>query len=1295
MGTGFVFKSCRQFCVSEAGAKEATTEGKDVKSSVETAAVPASSSPRRLVPDHWQQGKSVDVGSMSVVSHILNQVKTHAELPALISLLDHHHHRERSVSNGTTTKNHVRKKAPAQSAQEHKNKRTSSATVQQLTYSELHKIASKLASVLISAKKDAMKKIIESEESSQSISSNSRTLPTNRIVAVICIDHGIFCPVAIIACLYARITYVPVSPHQPPDRIKSIVNSISGSFILCCNNNGSLPRVMDSYIPCIEVSQVIGDWAKQLTIKKEERNNKQDDVVIGHDADDDNDDEDRLDDTCWIHMTSGSTGVPKGVLASHRGVLQRCMHKASILRVTTQSIVLLATPFTFDPYSTDLISTLMHGGCCCSLTRDGLLHSISDSIKKSQATHVCATPSLWSTTSSIQRNLLPSLRCLTLVGERIPDDMLRKWHSFRSSLSFFNVYGVTECVDTQFTCEISLQEEEHLSPSCVGVPDPNVKVKLLQLPSSSSSSSSSSFSPSSSYHTFIETINTPGEICIGGPQVAVGYVSRPEETRKRFVKLQHLSQQQQQGKTAQQKKEKEEREDAAEGEDEIYYRTGDIGYWGENGSMHLIGRKDNQVKILGKRVELAEIESVACTHPCVARAAACIFPTMVRSEGRGGGGGEQEQKVDLKRCEKEGGSTTTDKKLILFIEPDRKGYPFNRKDSKLTSAEKNFLIGLQICLRMLCLRSLPQYMVPHRVKVHLQIPLTHTGKLDRKKLLLLLSGQQRDNDVVLQDTSSSNKHQAIIGGGGVPVTPMECFIAAVWATELLGITGCDLGATTTTTTKEETSRPPNSLKETTNQHQYSSNSSRDNIGKIIGRKADFFQLGGDSLAALRVCATIAQGLKGGKELVDAAYGVISGPLSVPYLFKYPRIDLFSKHLEDNKMELLTNLDVCAKAEQRISKMKKLSSLRRKKKKMEKKAILLPTTSEIGDGSIKEGGDAERVSSHFDVKKKRMTSAMSLIASSLASNIMTTLQEEEESSSSPLLNEALKSATEMDWVQGILALLEAKADVNANVKNRTPGISTMHVAAKNGCLRSMKCLIENKACVNSITSARETPLHVCARGSIGSTSIISAMDKHKSPLSLPTEKTIKYLINCAKANVQARDVNQQTVLHMAARTGNVTALKVLLLSFHDSSSSPDDDTTYEADTTTTSANTTITTLSGIDASMMHLKSSKSKASIILSAFDKWGRTCLHWAVLNQQYEAIRVLLKAGANPNIKLPLRVARKRTRLPSESALELARRLVEKPKILLVEEKDRENMMNRRKSVLDLLQNYSEDQSM
>eukprot|EP00466_Bigelowiella_natans_P008463 jgi/Bigna1/136620/aug1.35_g11328 len=680
-------------------------------------------------------------------------------------------------------------------------------------------------------------------------------------------------------------------------------------------------------------------------------------------------------------------------------------------------------------------------------------------------------------------------------------------------------------------------------------------------------------------------------------------------------------QQQQQGKTAQQKKEKEEREDAAEGEDEIYYRTGDIGYWGENGSMHLIGRKDNQVKILGKRVELAE-----------------------------------------KKKKKKRKTVKMEKKKEMGQQAD-----FSREEFSYRIAD-------------MFENALPK----------------------------ITSSIHGDNDVVLQDTSSSNKHQAIIegedeedeeeedfGGGGVPVTPMECFIAAVWATELLGITGCDLGAITTTTTKEETSRPPNSLKETTNQHQYSSNSSRDNIGKIIGRKADFFQLGGDSLAALRVCATIAQGLKGGKELVDAAYGVISGPLSVPYLFKYPRIDLFSKHLEDNKMELLTNLDVCTKAEQRISKMKKLSSLRRKKKKMEKKAILLPTTSEIGDGSIKEGGDAERVSSHFDVKKKRMTSAMSLIASSLASNIMTTLQEEEESSSSPLLNEALKSATEMDWVQGILALLEAKADVNANVKNRTPGISTMHVAAKNGCLRSMKCLIENKACVNSITSARETPLHVCARGSIGSTSIISAMDKHKSPLSLPTEKTIKYLINCAKANVQARDVNQQTVLHMAARTGNVTALKVLLLSFHDSSSSPDDDTTYEADTTTTSANTTITTLSGIDASMMHLKSSKSKASIILSAFDKWGRTCLHWAVLNQQYEAIRVLLKAGANPNIKLPLRVARKRTRLPSESALELARRLVEKPKILLVEEKDRENMMNRRKSVLDLLQNYSEDQSM
>eukprot|EP00465_Bigelowiella_longifila_P003733 CAMPEP_0185257364 /NCGR_PEP_ID=MMETSP1359-20130426/6423_1 /TAXON_ID=552665 /ORGANISM="Bigelowiella longifila, Strain CCMP242" /LENGTH=303 /DNA_ID=CAMNT_0027842405 /DNA_START=545 /DNA_END=1456 /DNA_ORIENTATION=+ len=294
--------------------------------------------------------------------------------------------------------------------------------------------------------------------------------------------------------------------------------------------------------------------------------------------------------------------------------------------------------------------------------------------------------------------------------------------------------------------------------------------------------------------------------------------------------------------------------------------------------------------------------------------------------------------------------------------------------------------------------------------------------------------------------------------------------------------------------------------------------------------------------------------------------------------------------------------------------------------------------------------------------------------------------EEEDESSPLLNEALRSATEMGWVKGVLALLQAKADVNANVKNRTPGISPMHLAARNGHLEAMKCLVENKACVNSITAARETPLHFCARD-IGSTAIlrtkIAKESSLSSSLSLSTtiEKTVKYLVHCAKANVQARDVNQQTVLHVAARTGNLSALEVLLQRL--SNKSPNDDA-YTDQAPHTSR--------GVDERM---HSNSSIATSIISVFDKWGRTCLHWAVLNQHYEATRVLLKAGSRPKLKLPSRVARRRTRLPSESALELALRLVsEKPaKVALLtqqEKERREKLINRRKSILHLLQHYS-----
>eukprot|EP01134_Creolimax_fragrantissima_P006471 CFRG6471T1 len=148
-----------------------------------------------------------------------------------------------------------------------------------------------------------------------------------------------------------------------------------------------------------------------------------------------------------IIFTSGSTGTPKGVVCSEASLYQFCKESAIVLDITTKSRVLLTSNPTWDPSMGDIFTTLLAGAILCTTGRAMIVHNLRKAICLTEASHLFCTPSHW---ALIDANLheLPSLRVLSLGGERIPQDMLEKWVSASTSKNLLTPTTTTPSIPT-------------------------------------------------------------------------------------------------------------------------------------------------------------------------------------------------------------------------------------------------------------------------------------------------------------------------------------------------------------------------------------------------------------------------------------------------------------------------------------------------------------------------------------------------------------------------------------------------------------------------------------------------------------------------------------------------------------------------------------------------------------------------------------------------------------------------------------------------------------------------------
>ncbi|MBA3469704.1 MAG: amino acid adenylation domain-containing protein [Herpetosiphonaceae bacterium] len=372
-------------------------------------------------------------------------------------------------------------------------------------------------------------------------------------------DRTINAIVGILGVIFAGAAYVVLDPATPEDRIRFVLDDASVKIVLV------EPRFAQSAILRDRmVVSIAGDPSPVFS------------PIVPEYSQPDN--------LAYVMYTSGSTGQPKGVMVTHRSVLDlyiglcESVYTDPQLPTGRHLRIGVNAAFSFDS-SVKQIIQLLSGHTLYIFSEQSRRDSnrLLAFTRKWQLDVLDCTPSqlrLLIEAGMFQQTPLS----LLLVGGEFIDEVLWKVLSEQHSVSSYNVYGPTECTVDAAVCKI----EAHKNAGCIGRPLPHVTTYVLD--------------PLGNKVDF----GAEGALYIGGSGVSRGYYGRPDLTAERFIPDPF-------GLSAR------------------VYKTGDSVRLLPDDSMVFIGRVDHQVKIRGMRVELGEIEKVISTHPDVNATVALLY----------------------------------------------------------------------------------------------------------------------------------------------------------------------------------------------------------------------------------------------------------------------------------------------------------------------------------------------------------------------------------------------------------------------------------------------------------------------------------------------------------------------------------------------------------------------------------------------------------------------------------------------------------------------------------------------
>ena len=480
----------------------------------------------------------------------------------------------------------------------------------------------------------------------------------------VCVSEGVGLHLVQVACLRANKIFVPISVEtESSERLRFLANACEFETIIVTN----------------EAQKAI--LVNKLSHQKQYQNIVSLDDLLNMNVDDDHHSHEtkgseRRNLTSHIFFTSGSTGIPKGCVVSEQALVSYCLSRNKKFKISKSSRVFIASSATFYPSYGDALATLIAGASLhIGKTKSDTFQHLGKLLAKSRADFCSLTPSAAHTMlSDDDLNGIKNPILILLGGERASTQVLEKLLKY---VRVGNIYGVTECCVYQTFAEILDSKDAKK----IGEPYEGLSIVLAKEPFDD---------PEIVLNKDLDR-GVVGEIYISGAQVGDGYFKAEELTKERFIVSQNSKHR--------------------------FFRTGDFGKYDEDsGAILLLGRKDNQVKINGVRIELEEVENLclkACGDFMTHIAAACIVS-------------KNELALFCCRC-----CATEEQASPL---PTSSAYAANNSNNKLLEKVK---AALEDAVRFCVGKLLPTSMRPKQIYIlnETSLPMSMNGKVDRRKLL--------------------------------------------------------------------------------------------------------------------------------------------------------------------------------------------------------------------------------------------------------------------------------------------------------------------------------------------------------------------------------------------------------------------------------------------------------------------------------------------------------------------------------------------------------------------------------